>query len=357
MDIRLETSNSIALIRTIQKLKKKIQDLETSAKIEKKKLTTEIQKYKIFKLNTETRGISTAAKYKLKTKIKNVLQTVNEDLNRIGYGFGGILKVFEHSPNASASNFTVCFSQNNEPEDEESVVEKSLFFKDKAGITDNRYHIFRKGLKLGGNVGTLNALKKLRKRKGLIMNIRPLASGYYRDPVKMIKKRILTYVKSLSEGEALDLVKIKLGCDGTNICRNVKLVNFVFSIINEKVKAASVNGCYRIGIFRINKEDYESTKTWLPTLWTQIKGLKKVFYDHTYQSILDASELAEITGERSPNRFKEIEIDYSFCNDYKMNLIILGLKAANSNWPCMYCTVFKKNLNECGKNYLYMFLN
>ena len=180
------------------------------------------------------------------------------------------------------------------------------------------------------------------------MNIKPLDNGYYRDPVKMIKDKVLRYVKTLKQGEGLDIVKIKLGCDGTNVSRNVKLINFVFSVINEKVKAASVNGCYRIGIFKADKEDYESSKNWLPALWHKIKELKKVFFDTIEQKILDQSELDNIAFERGSNRFVELEINYSFCNDIKMNLIILGLKAANSNWPCMHCTVSKNSLNEKG---------
>ena len=109
-----------------------------------------------------------------------------------------------------------------------------------------------------------------------------------------------------------------------------------------------MNGCYRIVIFKVEKEDYESTKNWLPVLRNKIKELKKVFYDTSEQKILDQSEFDGVADERGSNRFVELEINYSFCNDMKMNLIILGLKAANSNWPCMHCTVSKNNLNEKG---------
>ncbi len=132
-----------------------------------------------------------------------------------------------------------------------------------------------------------NILKKKRKIKATTLGIMSLDRGYYRDPVRMIKQRVAKYIKTLGEGDGLDLVKIKLGCDGTNLSRNVKLVNFVFSVINEKVNAASVNGCNRIGIFQIEKEDYESTKKWLPVLWDKIKVLKKVFYDKIDKKILE----------------------------------------------------------------------
>ncbi len=199
-----------------------------------------------------------------------------------------------------------------------------------------------------GNSSTLNSIKKLRKQKEVAMGIKSLDTGYYRDPVKMIKEKVAIYAETLAQGEGLDLIKIKLGCDGTNISRNVKLINFVFSVINEKSKAASVNGSYRIGIFRSEKEDYNSTKKWLPVLWDQIKELKKIFYDNIEKKVVVQSELDSMDEERRSPRFIEVEINYTFCNDMKMNLIILGLKAANSSWPCMHCTVNKNNLNERG---------
>jgi len=48
--------------------------------------------------------------------------------------------------------------------------------------------------------------------------------------------------------EAMKNITIKVSCDGTQLSQKVKVVNFVFNIINEKIKAATATGCYRIGI-------------------------------------------------------------------------------------------------------------
>ena len=155
----------------------------------------------------------------------------------------------------------------------------------------------------------LHSSKKLRRNKGSALGINPLDKGFYRDPVKMIKDRIANFVKNLSHGEVLDMVKIKLACDGTNLSRNVKFVNFILNCV-KKVKQASVNGCYRIGIFRIDKEHYESTKNWPPELWKQIKELKKVIYDTIEQKIMDQSEFESFPEERSSNKFMYLDINY-----------------------------------------------
>jgi len=347
MNVREDATNFINCLRIIEKQKKIIQDLRLNIKEEKKKHINEIRKYSFFTYNKVNRGVSERNKRQTKQKVTEVFQAINNDLNKIGLGIGGCINLIENYQNTGSNSFEVNFNHSlpiNTLDDE-----RSLYFKDKANITDKSYALFRKGLKLHDKTGSLHKLKKLRKNKGSALGIKPLDKGYYRDPVKMIKERIARFVKNLSHGEGLDVVKIKLACDGTNVSRNVKLINFVFNVINERVKAASVNGCYRIGIFRIDKEDYESTKNWLPELWKQIKELKKVVYDTIEQKILDQSEFDSLPEERSSNRFMHLDISYSFCNDMKMNLIILGLKAANSANPCMHCTVDKNNLNERGK--------
>jgi hypothetical protein len=350
MNYREETSTVISYLRIIEKQKKIIKELKSNFLNEKKKRLKELNKYKIILNKKSNTGVSISSKNKLKQRINKVFQELNKELNTIGFGITGCIKIDENIQNLVSTNFLIQFNQEaSSSESNVDISEKSLFFKDKAYITDKSYHLFRKGMNLRERVSTLYSIKKQRIRKGLVMGIRPLDTGYYRDPVKMIKERIARYAKNIADGEGLDLIRIKLGCDGTNVSRNVKLVNFVFGIINEKLKAASVSGCYRIGIFRIEKEDYNSTKNWLPAIWSQIKELKKVFYDTIEKKVLDKSELDCMGVEQHGNRFVELEIKYSFCNDMKMNLIVLGLKAANSNWPCMHCTVNKNNLNERGK--------
>ncbi len=347
MNSREETTAVLNCLRTIEKQNRIIKDLKSGIQAEKTRHLKEISKYKIFKFSSRANAaVSAASKRRLRQKIKSVFKEINNDLNKIGLRIGGCLNIVENNPNSGISDFDIKFNQNiseNTLDDE-----KSLYFKDVACIPDSRYHLFRKGMKLQDRTSALHTIKKLRRKKEAAMGIKPLSTGYYRDPVKMIKERVANYLKSLTQGEGLDLVRIKLGCDGTRVSRNVQLVNFVFSMINERVKAASVNGCYRVGIFRTEKEDYESTSKWLPVIWNQIKELKKVVYDRIEQKVLEQSEFDSIAGERFPNRFVHLDIDYAFCNDMKMNLIVLGLKAANSRWPCMQCTVHKNNLDERG---------
>jgi hypothetical protein len=42
---------------------------------------------------------------------------------------------------------------------------------------------------------------------------------------------------------------------------------------------------------------------------------------------------------------KTIKINYYFSSDMKMSLIMLGLSAANSNYPCYICKIHKSELH------------
>ena len=61
-----------------------------------------------------------------------------------------------------------------------------------------------------------------------------LAGGYYIKPTKLIKLRIVKFLTALNNETLLrnKKIQIKLSCDGTQLSRNVTIVNFVFSIIN-----------------------------------------------------------------------------------------------------------------------------
>ncbi len=153
---------------------------------EKKKRLKELNKYKIILNKKSNTGVSISSKNKLKQRINQVFQ----ELNTIGFGITGCIKINENIQNLVSTNFLIQFNQEaSSSESNVDISEKSLFFKDKAYITDKSYHLFRKGMNLRERVSTLYTIKKQRIRKGLVMSIRPLDTSYYRDPVdKMIER-------------------------------------------------------------------------------------------------------------------------------------------------------------------------
>ena len=71
-----------------------------------------------------------------------------------------------------------------------------------------------------------------------------------------ISESITRNIEGLLKKKNLDSVTIKFGGDGTRCCRNVTLVNFVYTIF-EDPDCLSYLGQHTIGIGEI-KEDYES---------------------------------------------------------------------------------------------------
>ncbi len=117
-------------------------------------------------------------------------------------------------------------------------------------------------------------------------------------------------------------VQIKLSADSTNISRNVKLVNFVFTIINEEKKACSVSGNYSLGIFRIDQENHETVSKWMSKIWNEL--------------VKDNSFLFE---------GKSIQIEYLVGSDWMMMSYFLGLYGPNSKFPCLWCKISSKDLH------------
>ncbi|RNA17152.1 hypothetical protein BpHYR1_004120 [Brachionus plicatilis] len=143
--------------------------------------------------------------------------------------------------------------------------------------------------------------------------------GCYVNPCGQISNKLkFLYDRKILSG---DSVKIKLTADGTILSRTTKVINFCFNVINEGQKTAGVNGVYPLGIFRVEKEDYESVKTWLRALWDEIKTMTTFSFQN-----------------------KIISIVYYFSSDWKMMSIVLGLYSAFSNFPCLRCECPKEQL-------------
>jgi len=304
------------------------------------KLKTEVSKYKILTYNKTNVSQSRSSIFEYKKKIKNVLQAVNSELKKLKYAF-----VEVKIKNISSDNDYQSFKINYSNASEISNVNKCLYFKDKISLADHRYFKFRKGMGLKQNMVPLRHIRKQRLEIKRDIDIKELSTGYYIDPIRYMKMSIQKFLKKnsdLSENK----IRIKLSCDGTRLSRNVTIVNFVFSIINEKLKASSVTGCYRIGAFRIVKENYEAINGWLPVLWEKIRFFRVINYNINTNNIMDISSQPEQSPQFGEKKY---EIEYFFSADYKMMLIVLGINAANSKHGCYMCKQDNKNYHEIGK--------
>ena len=247
-------------------------------------------------------------------------------------------------------------------------ISKCLYHKDLCSLSDKAYNNFRNGLNI--DIAPLKQVKKYRKNLDSKFDIKKLSTGYYVDPIFLIEKQVEHIILNnfIKENEK---ILIKLSADGTNICRNVKLINVVFNIINEDIKASTATGCYRIGIFEYKKEDYETINTFLPFIWNEIKYMEKIYYKRDEKKVVN---FFEVNRKIADDMFKDDEfnkseltmqdyfiqkletmnidvheVEYFFSADWNMMSYVLGVYGANSNHPCLYCEQTKTNLSMIGK--------
>jgi hypothetical protein len=117
-------------------------------------------------------------------------------------------------------------------------------------------------------------------------------------------------------------MRIKFSADGTNIGKNLKLVNFVFTIPNDTRMAKGVFGNITIGIGEI-EESYGSLNEPMEYIMSQIKDFNIINFKDT-----------------------NLEIEYFFSADLKFLLEVNGIYAASGNYPCLWCVCHKDNLSD-----------
>jgi hypothetical protein len=245
------TSKNKKLVSENQKLKQKITKLEQSNKEIKK----ELNEFKLSdRYNTKITNIHKASINKRKANVKKILLLINNELSKINYAFDHVYIKDKNDHNMDVGlNFSIEYLACRESQYHTAL--KCLYFKDLAGMSDRNYKIFRKGMALGPKISPLGYLHRKRKTYSINLDLNPLSTGFYINPIVAIRERLEHYLNQLPRSEAIKMktLMVKVSCDGTNLSRNVKVVNVVFNFINEKLKAATASGCYRIGIFKIDK--------------------------------------------------------------------------------------------------------
>jgi hypothetical protein len=193
----------------------------------------------------------------------------------------------------------------------------ALYIKDKFFFSDRTYNIIRKLIQ--PNLPSLHQIKKRRKQLNISLDIKSIDSTdgdvcRFADIKEQLSKRFFNFLNNLDEIELknIDNLQIKFGADGTNIGKNVFLVNFTFTFLQEDI-CNSYSGNYCIGVGQI-QEKYDCLKEPMYYMFDSIKDFKTFIFKNI-----------------------EYKIEYFFSADLKFLLEVNGLKSANSNHPCLWC--------------------
>ena len=209
----------------------------------------------------------------------------------------------------------------------EPNVNNLLYYKDKHSISDVAYDDLKKMCHL--QIPSIFKLKQRRSEINSMFEIFENEMGVYVSVRDKLILRLENYLQNNQESDCAEkTLHIKLGADGTNIGRNLKLLNFTFTIINEGAKAKTANGNYTIGIFEIENENYDA-------LVKCFKEIIKEFRQIEYLTLDD----------------KRINLIFYFAADWKMLAQSLGLQSANSKYPCIWCKCCKDQFYDIDKEW------
>ena len=157
-----------------------------------------------------------------------------------------------------------------------------LYLKDKFNISNEAWHEI--AMKANGVPNTYSIKKRINELNSK-WNLKPTpgdTEGVQLGFSDSLKEHI---VKLQQTGEIKDeeTIKIKLSGDGTNIGKRLTVVNFTFTILNEKELAMGEKGNYVLAIIKTT-ETYDNIRESLADLRMEMSNLKEISVNNcTYQ--------------------------------------------------------------------------
>jgi hypothetical protein len=211
----------------------------------------------------------------------------------------------------------------------ENDVERLLFYKDKHAISDRAYNDLKTKCLL--KIPSLFKIKRFRDAVDGTFEVHNNEMGVFMSVEQKLRFRLEQFFKRKYKGDINEadvkfkdpIIHVKLGADGTNIGRNLKLLNFTFTLINEGQKSKGASGNYTLGIFEIESENYASVTECFKEIIEEIANLNTIIVQET-----------------------ELKIVYYYAGDWKMLANSLGIQGANSRYPCVWCKCAKENFYD-----------
>ena len=213
----------------------------------------------------------------------------------------------------------------------EADLNKLLYYKDKFSISDKAYNELK--VKCDLKISSLSRLKKRRAEIDEHFNIFMNKKGAYVSAEAKIKFQVISFFErkyNLTDAEAFsaeefkdEIIHIRLAADGTNIGRNMKLLNITFTILNEGPRSLTANGNYTLGIYEMETENYENLSICFKELVEELAKLKQIKIG-----------------------VYNINLIFYYSGDWKMLAYSLGIQSANSRYPCVWCKCCKDDFSD-----------
>jgi len=192
-----------------------------------------------------------------------------------------------------------------------------IYIKDKFHISNEAWHELAmktkdipNNYKISKQIKELNANWNLKETPG---NAEGVQISFKESLEKQIKRLQENGTLTLS-----DSIKVKISGDGTNIGKRLKLVNFTYTILNEKNVAMNEKGNYVLAIIKTT-EEYDNLNESLADLRNEMSDLKEITVNNcTYN------------------------IEYFLGGDWKFLACVCGIGQANQDFACIWCKCPRK---------------
>ena len=191
--------------------------------------------------------------------------------------------------------------------DEIDDINPWIYIKDKYNISDQAWkELVMKATdmpnayRIKKNITDLNAKWKLKPTPGEAEGVQISLKDSLKEQIQRLKIK-----GDLGEQET---VRVNMSEDGTNIGKRLKVVNFTYTILNEKENAMSEKGNYVLAIIK-TKETYDNLKESLSDIKTEMAQLNEIEVDNV-----------------------KYKIEYFIGGDWKFQACICSLGAANQDY-------------------------
>lgn len=261
---------------------------------------------------------------KNKKLIVEKLDYMNQNLSQIGLQFTTIEINKKKKSDDTSSKYELALREESHTS-KWCQLSKVLKCKDTINLSDRAYNSLRMDLDL--NLPVLNDIRDYRQGLDRKFNLFKNEQGVFlsvRQKLEIIFSKLLQFLV-LEENESL---KLKFSGDGTNIGKKLKLFTFAFTCINDTANCKIANGNYVLGLFEINQENYKELCICLKEIFDEIEALDEI-------------EVAN----------KKYKIKKFLGGDWKFMACVLGLNAANSKYPCLWCTCAQKDFCDLDKTW------
>ena len=187
-----------------------------------------------------------------------------------------------------------------------------LYLKDKFNISNEAWHEI--AMKANGVPNTYSIKKRIKELNSK-WNLKPTpgdTEGVQLGFSDSLQEHIVK-LQQTGEIKGGETINIKLSGDGTNIGKRLTVVNFTFTILNEKELAMGEKGNYVLALIKTT-ETYDNIRESLADLRMEMSNLKEISVNNcTYQ------------------------IEYFLGGDWKFLALVCGLGRANEDYACVWC--------------------